>query len=143
MKLHSELRFKLIKEIILTLSLILSLQPTAITEPEVVEEPIQVIQTNLPAKCLDFYEEVSKYNWNVDVAMNIMKAESGCNPNAINKTDNHRQCLGSFGLFQISCTTSTTLDPKENIRLAYEEKYLKGGWKHWSVCKNGLVNCGL
>jgi hypothetical protein len=82
-----------------------------------------------------------------------MYAESGCNSQAKNLKDNHKVCYGSFGLMQISCDYKNTLDAKENIRIAYEEKYnqkdKKGnqfGYSHWSVCKRidgkpPLVNC--
>ena len=131
------------------LSLILTLQPKVITEPQVVEvKPTEVIQTTLPSECLPYLDEIKKYDWDSEIASQIMLKESGCDKTAVNKIDNHGACLGSYGLFQISCTTSTTTIPSENIKLAYEEKYLKGGWKHWSTClringKEPLVDCGL
>ena len=75
--------------------------------------------------------------------MAVMKAESGCNPNAKNLTDSHNVCTGSFGLFQISCHSGVVLDPAENVRIAYYDKYLPRNWRPWGVCTNGMVNCGL
>jgi len=120
----------------------------AIAQPVIETPVVEVVKTDLPSKCLPYLKEIEKYAWDSRVASKVMFAESACNPQAVNKKDNHKKCMGSYGLFQISCTTTTSTDPATNIRLAYEEKYKKGGWKHWSTCKriNGKepkVNCGL
>jgi hypothetical protein len=119
-----------------------------------VMKPIE-IPAWIPKVCQPYWEEVTKYDWNATTSIKIMYAESGCNPKAPNLEDNHKVCKGSFGLMQISCDFGVLYDPVENIRVAYEEKYLvKNGkgevvgttWKPWSVCKsvNGkppLVDC--
>lgn len=97
----------------------------------------------VPEACNKYVDEAEKYDWNVAVAIQIMYQESRCNPNAQNRTDVHKLCRGSFGLMQISCDQGIIYDPAYNIKIAYEQKYKKGGWKHWSVCKNGKVDCGL
>lgn len=117
----------------------MSLQPTAITEPEVVEDkPLEVIKTTLPAHCNDYYEEVSKYDWDVDIAMKIMKAESNCQPNALNPRDNHKVCSGSIGLMQVGCLhveePEKLYDPKYNIEVAYRV-YTESGWNAWTTYK--------
>lgn len=84
---------------------------------------------------------VAQYNWNVDVALAVMRAESGCNPNAANLTDSHSTCTGSFGLFQIACFDGQVYDPAQNIAIAYR-KYTASGWQPWSVCTRGVVSCG-
>lgn len=83
---------------------------------------------------------VAQYSWNVNVAMAVMKAESGCNPQAVNKTDNHGVCMGSFGLFQISCHSGAVYDPAENVKIAWA-KYSARGWQPWGVCTSGKVSC--
>ena len=139
-----------LKVIFTIISILTFLVPrVAIAQPPVVEKQVvEIVKTNLPSKCIPFLAEIEKYDWDTVVASKIMFAESACNPQAVNKKDNHKKCLGSYGLFQVSCTTTTSTDPATNIRLAYEEKYKKGGFKHWSVCKSvggkpPKVNCGL
>ncbi len=91
--------------------------------------------------CEAFRSLVSQYNWNVNTAMAVMKAESGCNTMARNTTDNHGVCMGSYGLFQISCHSGAVYDPAQNIAIAYQ-KYQARGWQPWGVCTSGKVNCG-
>lgn len=83
---------------------------------------------------------VAQYSWNVNVAMAVMRAESSCNPQAHNTTDNHGVCMGSFGLFQISCHSGAVYDPAQNIAIAYQ-KYSARGWQPWGVCTSGKVSC--
>ena len=101
------------------------------------------------ADCEAYRPLVEQYDWNVDVVLNIMRAESGCSPKALNnnsKTKDH-----SVGLMQINTYGSLSSDrpnpehlflPENNIAYAYE-LYKNGGYRHWSVCTNGMVNCGL
>jgi hypothetical protein len=90
--------------------------------------------------CEHYRQLVSKYSWNVEVAMAVMSAESGCNPMAANTTDNHIVCTGSFGLFQISCHSGQVYDPAQNIAIAWA-KYSARGWQPWGVCTSGKVFC--
>lgn len=83
---------------------------------------------------------VAQYSWNVTVAMAVMQAESSCNPQAHNTTDNHGVCMGSFGLFQISCHSGSVYDPAQNIAIAWQ-KYQARGWQPWGVCTSGKVSC--
>lgn len=113
-------------------------------EPEQISIEHKSVTKVYTSGCSNYLDEVSKYDWDVDIAMSIMKAESGCNPNALNREDSHNICTGSAGLFQISCHSGLVFDPVENIRIAYYDKYsTQRGWGHWSVCTNGMVNCGL
>lgn len=91
--------------------------------------------------CEAYRSLVSQYNWNVNTAMAVMKAESGCNTMAKNTTDNHGVCMGSFGLFQISCHSGAVYDPAQNVAIAYQ-KYQARGWQPWGVCTSGKVSCG-
>lgn len=90
--------------------------------------------------CEQYRGLVSKYAWNVDVAMSVMRAESGCNPSAANTRDNHGVCMGSFGLFQISCHGGRIFDPAQNVAAAWG-KYQARGWQPWGVCTSGKVSC--
>lgn len=99
-----------------------------------------------PIGCENYRELVSLYTWNVDVALKVMRAESGCNPNAIG--DN--RVIGgiyapSCGLFQIRTlkgrpTCEQLQNPTTNIDWAWK-LYQSSGWQPWSVCKNGKVAC--
>ena len=101
----------------------------------------------IPTKCQPYWEEVTKYDWNATTSIKIMYAESGCNPTAKNMSDNHRTCIGSYGLMQIGCGYDNLIEPTTNIKIAYEEKYkTKIKWNHWPVCKSikgkpPIVNC--
>ena len=90
--------------------------------------------------CEAYRSLVAQYSWNVNTAMAVMKAESSCNPQARNTTDNHGVCIGSFGLFQISCHSGAVYDPAENVKIAWA-KYQARGWQPWGVCTSGKVAC--
>ncbi len=90
--------------------------------------------------CEAYRSLVAQYSWNVNVALNVMKAESGCNAQAVNRTDNHGVCMGSFGLFQISCHGGQIFDPAQNVAAAWS-KYQARGWQPWGVCTSGKVSC--
>lgn len=96
-------------------------------------QPVKPAAINLGG-CEQYRPLVAQYSWNVEVALAVMKAESGCNPNAVSPTNDH-------GLFQLHAWP--VYEPAENIRIAYENKYLRGGWRHWTVCTSGKVNCGI
>lgn len=88
------------------------------------------------AGCEQYRGLVAQYNWNVDVALAVMKAESGCRADAT-----HVNANGSVdhGLFQLN--NIAVHDPAENIRIAYQVKYLASGWRPWTVCTSGKVAC--
>lgn len=100
----------------------------------------QTPRTEALVSCETYRSLVAQYGWNVDTAMQVMKAESGCNPGAANTTDNHGVCMGSFGLFQISCHSGAVYDPAQNVAIAWS-KYQKSGWQPWGVCTSGKVRC--
>lgn len=115
-----------------------SVAPTVTPEPP---KPKPVY----PKGCENYRNLISQYNWNIDVALQVMRAESGCNPNAVG--DN--RVIGgiyapSCGLFQIrtlkgrpSC--DQLQNPTTNVEWAYK-LYQASGWKPWSVCKT-KVKC--
>lgn len=115
--------------------------PKSEIQPAVTEtsQPKQIVQG-----CEQYRSLVTQYAWDVSVAMAVMKAESGCNPMAANNTDNHRVCMGSFGLFQISCHSGQIYDPAQNVRIAWL-KYsainprdgMPQKWRPWGAYNSG------
>lgn len=93
----------------------------------------------------DYYKSLIKqYDWNDDIAIKIMMAESGCNANALN--DNPRTGDYSVSLFQINLygenakhrpTEEWLKVPENNIYYAYKI-YQEQGWKAWGVCRRSV-----
>lgn len=74
------------------------------------------------------------------VALAVAKAESGLYPRATNANDNHKVCMGSYGVFQIGCIhgvdKETLFDPEFNIKKA-RQLYDERGWQPWGAYTNG------
>jgi hypothetical protein len=66
--------------------------------------------------------------------MAIMRAESGCNPNAISNAAINYDGVPDYGLFQIH--GREVLEPSANIAVAYQ-KYQSQGWAAWSTYNSG------
>lgn len=101
--------------------------------------PPQPVVVKHPVGCENYRELVSQYNWNVSIALAVMKAESGCNPNAVG--DRHIPPV-SCGLFQIRTlagrpTCEQLKDPATNVAWAWK-LYQASGWKPWSVCRTKI-----
>jgi hypothetical protein len=96
------------------------------------KSPPKQAAVTYPINCEAYRPLVEKYNWNVNVAMAVMYAESGCNPNAVSPTNDH-------GLFQLHGIP--IYNPAQNVAYAYHNKYMQGGWSHWVVCTRGIVRC--
>lgn len=83
-----------------------------------------------------YASELSKYDWDVGTMQRIMRAESGCNPTNHNHADNHRVCLGSYGLLQIGCVHGYSIahlsNPANNIAAAYKI-YQSQGYTAWTT----------
>lgn len=96
--------------------------------------PVQQPPKPKTNSCESYRGLVSQYNWNTETALAIMRAESSCNPSAASHTNDH-------GLMQINQGLAiygrAIYDPAFNVKVAYEQKYLKGGWRHWTVYKTG------
>lgn len=120
-----------------------------IEEPKtpVVEEAQAVVTPptqDIPKQtgCEAYRSEIAKYDWNVNIAMAIMQAESGCR--TIAKGDD--RVIGgihapSCGLFQVRTlpgrpTCEQLKDPATNIAWAYK-LYSGRSWRPWSVWNNG------
>jgi len=69
-----------------------------------------------------------------------MKGESSCNQHAINGQDNHRICVGSYGLFQVGCLHFSEgqdkTDIETNIAVAYKV-WKSQGYRAWTVYTSG------
>jgi soluble lytic murein transglycosylase-like protein len=113
-----------------------------------VEQPSQLVSTPpvigkavVETGCETYRPLMQLYDWNVAIAMAIMKAESGCNPNSDN-TGLNRDGSNDKGLLQINSihsdliSDSDRLVPEKNIQAAYEI-YRGSGFRAWSTFNNG------
>jgi len=106
-------------------------------------KPQPVVTRSAPVGCEPYRSLVSQYNWNVQIAMAVMQAESGCNPASVGDTRPINGLLApSCGLFQIrtlkgrpSC--EALKDPATNVEWAYKVYTGRGSFKPWSVFTNG------
>jgi len=126
-----------------------------IETPVVIEPVVEPVPAPVAAKvpqptvhpigCENYRQEVSKYDWNVEVMMKIMRAESSCNPAVVGDNYPIRGLLApSCGLFQIRTLSSRPScdelkDPATNIAWAYRI-YQSQGYPAWSVCRT-KVSC--
>lgn len=115
----------------------------AVTE----EQELTVQQVTYPVGCQEYLPLVERYDWDSDIVLRIMRAESGCVPYALNNNPNTRDY--SVGLMQINVygdlaknrpSPEELFIPENNIAYAYS-LYQSGGYGHWSVCSNGMVYC--
>lgn len=95
--------------------------------------------------CEQYRQLVSKYKWDVDIALAIMRAESGCDP-TVDNTGLNEDGTNDVGLMQVNSIhlndKATRKDPAVNIRLAYSiysnrATWDTSGWKAWSAYNNG------
>lgn len=110
-----------------------------------VETPPEPVATH-PIGCEHYRHLVQQYDWNVEVAIRIMQAESSCNPYSVG--DNYPingLHAPSCGLFQIRTlpgrpTCEELKNPEVNIAWA-NRLYQANGYSPWSVCNNGIARC--
>jgi len=73
-------------------------------------------------------------------AVAVAMAESELHPYALNTTDSHKGCTGSYGIFQIGClhenNPNVLYDIEYNIKRA-REIYNESGWKPWGAYTDG------
>jgi hypothetical protein len=111
-------------------------------EPVVKQELV-----SYPKGCEHYADLISKYSWNKQIAVNVMRAESGCNPYAVGDTtltyiQNGTTYGMSCGLFQVRYlpgrpTCEALKNPAANVDYAYR-LYTASGWKPWSVCRTKI-----
>lgn len=131
-------------------------QPSALTEQKTIAEPavvepageepaVEPQTVSHPIGCENYRHLISQYDWNIDTALQIAHAESGCNPSAVG--DNFVIAgiyAPSCGLFQVRTLSSrppcdALKDPATNIEWAYRI-YQGQGYGAWSVCST-KVSC--
>jgi hypothetical protein len=116
---------------------------TEVTDPTRDSNAVLVAPISPPKKhktdC-DLYKSIIKdYNWDWDIAYQVMKLESNCNPNALN--DNPNTGDYSVGLFQINLMGGLANErpseewlkvPENNIAYAHD-LYTAYGWRIWTT----------
>lgn len=96
----------------------------------------------------DYYKQlIRQYDWNDEIAISIMLAESQCDVDVVN--DNPATKDYSVGLFQVNLygtnakyrpSEEALKDPKVNIEFAYKLYKSSGFQSQWGVCRRS-VNC--
>lgn len=81
-----------------------------------------------------------KYDWDVEMAMDIAWAESDCNPKFHNWKDKHKTCLGSWNLMQVGCLHYKKGESRDNIALNIAKAYRiysdrNDTFRAWTTCK--------
>lgn len=120
-----------------------TVSPPVIPSPQAIVSalPSEIIP---PAGCEQYVGLLSKYSWNLNTALQVINAESGCDANQDTTDDYHPTCMGSRGLFQIGCDSTddytSMFDPAANIAQAWA-LYQERGWEPWSAttCKVKVV----
>ena len=109
--------------------------PAPVTKIQAQQAPVATL-----GGCEAYRGLVSQYSWNVTIALAVMRAESGCDPNSNNNNDGHTVCLGSRGLFQIGCDSTANydgmFDPATNVAQAFA-LYNNRGWSPWGAYNSG------
>jgi len=85
---------------------------------------------------------VSKYDWDVNIALAVMRAESGCRVDAFNSQNANG--TNDAGLFQINSihvqsgliSNEARFNPEQNIKAAYAI-YRGSGWRAWAAYCSG------
>lgn len=109
--------------------------------PVLAEMPTQEVVEEKQELTTECYGHIlEKYDWDIEVAKRIMKAESSCIPTA--KNDNPNTGDYSIGLMQINLygnmknerpSEEDLLDPEKNIAYAYELYKSNRSWNHWTT----------
>lgn len=107
------------------------------------EAPTTLLPTKTPC---EYYKDIIRsYDWNDEIAINIMLKESECDADVVN--DNPVTKDYSVGLFQINLYGSNAKhrpseeelkDPKTNIEFAYNLWKEYGFQSQWGVCRRNV-----
>lgn len=114
-----------------------SATPAPVAVAAVVPQPAPIPPPVAPVGCEAYRSILAQYDWNVNTALAVMQAESGCRPAVVSSTCDH-------GLMQINCIHSDLVggdlsklnDPATNIRIAYS-LYRERGWLPWTAYTSG------
>lgn len=109
-------------------------QPQPVTEAVVIPQPVA-------QGCNAYITLIDQYHWDTRIAAAVMRAESGCNPNAIGYNTNG---TADRGLFQVNSIHADMVDgdlgslysPATNVATAYRI-YSGGGWERWTTYTSG------
>ncbi len=89
------------------------------------------------------YNEISKYDWDIQLIYAVFMAESHLKIDEINPDDKHKTCMGSYGIPQLSCEHLYTYDiwdswqdPEVVIAVAYKV-YKRQGITAWGAYTDG------
>lgn len=101
-----------------------------------------VVRKSRTTGCESYRPLLEKYDWNVNTAMAVMQAESGCRVNAYNGANSNGS--NDAGLFQINSihvqsgliSDQARFEPSANVKAAFAI-YLGSGWSAWSAYNNG------
>lgn len=110
-------------------------QPKPVPETKVSDTPPPISTGN----CTIAYN----YDWPKQTAYAVCMAESSGNYREFNGSDNHGQCVGSYGLFQIGCFWFSyyghpiTYDANINVDIAYNIWKRQGGFGAWTAYTSG------
>ena len=89
--------------------------------------------------CAQYYDMVDKYDWDTEIMLAIMYAESNCRAN-LDNTGLNKDGSVDYGLFQINSIhgydKNDLMDPAFNIDVAYKI-YKSQGLRAWSVYNSG------
>ena len=112
------------------------------------QAPQQPAHAAATPNCAQYANLVAKYAWNVATALAVMRAESGCDPNAYNGANSDGS--NDAGLFQVNSihvrsgliTDAGRYDPSTNIAAAYkiyQDRSARAGdgWTAWSTYTSG------
>lgn len=106
------------------------------SKPAAVQPKPQTSYVATGGGCDSYRGMVAQYDWDVNTMMRIMNAESSCIPTKHNHADNHRVCLGSYGLFQVGCVHGYSMahleSPANNIAAAYKI-FKSQGYTAWTT----------
>lgn len=128
----------------LTLFIFLSILLGGKTSQPVIFPEVPIVRP-IAGDCESFAPLLSKYDWDIKVALEIAKKESGCDPSNDNLKDSHRAkngsiiCYGSFGFFNVGCLHYEPGEDKADLELNIKKSYdlyIKKGrhFYDWTTC---------
>ena len=103
------------------------------TEPVTTTPAVAIAQVQtFNNGCSEYRYLVEQYDWNVQIMLAVMQAESSCNPNAVNPVN--YDGVGDYGLMQLH--GQYVLDPAQNVAAAYRLWKVQG-YTAWVAYSSG------
>jgi hypothetical protein len=100
-------------------------------QPETAPETVKLAATQ-PTGCAYYKQLLARYDWNVHVMYGVMRAESNCDPYAVN-TRNY-DGVYDYGLLQLH--GQDIVNPEANIAAAYR-LWVVQGYGAWTTYDTG------